>query len=161
MIGARSAAVDAAVDYLRGVGHRSIRRVRVPHADDGLEGQCEGGATREQATTGVALTAEDGYRVGRDASLLDGCTAVVVPTASFALGLIRGLSERGIRVPLDLSVVSLEDTAESAHFLPPLTTVAPASVGPIVRVRASTAPPQGTRGEIARGIDHSALREGP
>ncbi|WP_434811710.1 LacI family DNA-binding transcriptional regulator [Microbacterium sp. bgisy189] len=52
-----------------------------------------------------------------------------VPSAVFAasdhtaLGLIRALSESGIRVPEDVSVVGYDDVEGSEFFLPPLTTV--------------------------------------
>jgi DNA-binding LacI/PurR family transcriptional regulator len=52
-----------------------------------------------------------------------------VPQAIFAasdhtaLGLIRALSESGIRVPDDVSVVGFDDVEGSEFFLPPLTTV--------------------------------------
>ncbi|MET1042566.1 MAG: substrate-binding domain-containing protein, partial [Microbacteriaceae bacterium] len=52
-----------------------------------------------------------------------------VPQAIFAasdhtaLGLIRALSESGIRVPEDVSVVGYDDIDGSDFFLPPLTTV--------------------------------------
>ena len=40
-----------------------------------------------------------------------------------ALGLVHGLTERGLDVPGDVSVVGFDDLAEAKHFLPPLTTV--------------------------------------
>jgi DNA-binding LacI/PurR family transcriptional regulator len=40
-----------------------------------------------------------------------------------ALGLLRALSERSIRVPRDVSVVGFDDIPESEFFLPPLTTM--------------------------------------
>ncbi|CAM5396413.1 LacI family DNA-binding transcriptional regulator [Leifsonia shinshuensis] len=52
-----------------------------------------------------------------------------VPSAIFAvsdhtaLGLIRAFSERGVRVPQDVSIVGFDDLEGSDYFLPPLTTV--------------------------------------
>jgi DNA-binding LacI/PurR family transcriptional regulator len=40
-----------------------------------------------------------------------------------ALGLLRALHERGLRVPGDISVIGFDDIPESASFLPPLTTI--------------------------------------
>lgn len=40
-----------------------------------------------------------------------------------ALGLIRALSERGLQVPLDVSVTGFDNISEAGYFLPPLTTV--------------------------------------
>ncbi|ORM72422.1 hypothetical protein HA44_20380 [Mixta gaviniae] len=40
-----------------------------------------------------------------------------------ALGALRALSEAGLRVPDDVSVIGYDDTADSACFIPPLTTI--------------------------------------
>ncbi|WP_082542876.1 LacI family DNA-binding transcriptional regulator [Microbacterium sp. Root53] len=49
--------------------------------------------------------------------------AVFAASDHTALGLIRALSESGIRVPEDVSVVGFDDVEGSEFFLPPLTTV--------------------------------------
>ena len=53
----------------------------------------------------------------------DDVTAIFVANDQMALGLLRALHEKGRAVPGDLSVVGFDDTAESAHYWPPLTTV--------------------------------------
>jgi DNA-binding LacI/PurR family transcriptional regulator len=50
-------------------------------------------------------------------------SALVVSNDYMALGAILALSERGLRVPEDISVVGFDDVPESAYFMPPLTTV--------------------------------------
>ena len=40
-----------------------------------------------------------------------------------ALGLIAARSERGLRVPEDVSIVGFDDVPEAGYLLPPLTTV--------------------------------------
>ena len=40
-----------------------------------------------------------------------------------ALGVIRAVTERGVRVPDDVSVVGFDDIPEAAYFRPSLTTV--------------------------------------
>jgi len=42
-----------------------------------------------------------------------------------ALGILRAMSERGRRVPEDVSVVGFDDVPEAAYFIPPLTTIRP------------------------------------
>jgi len=44
-------------------------------------------------------------------------------TDSLALGALHALSESGLRVPEDVSVVGYDDVPEAAHYTPPLTTV--------------------------------------
>lgn len=40
-----------------------------------------------------------------------------------ALGVLRGLTERGLRVPEDVSVVGFDDVPDASYYVPPLTTV--------------------------------------
>lgn len=50
-------------------------------------------------------------------------SALVVANDQMALGAMRALRERGVRVPEDVSVVGFDDLPEAAYFEPPLTTV--------------------------------------
>lgn len=50
-------------------------------------------------------------------------TALFVANDRMALGALRALHERGVRVPEDVSVVGFDDMGEAAYFNPPLTTV--------------------------------------
>ena len=75
-------------------------------------------------------SAASGYRAASaltsDAGALTsdaGVTAVFVANDRMALGVIRALTERGIRVPHDVSVAGIDDIPEAAYFSPPLTTV--------------------------------------
>jgi DNA-binding LacI/PurR family transcriptional regulator len=68
-------------------------------------------------------TAESGYRVGLALRERRDFSAVVCGNDHIALGLVHALAEAGLRVPEDLSVVGFDDVPESAHFLPPLTTI--------------------------------------
>jgi DNA-binding LacI/PurR family transcriptional regulator len=100
-------------------------------------------------------------------------TGVFVANDHMALGTIRALAEGGVRIPEDVSVVGFDDIAEAGYLRPPLTTVRqdfaevgrrcvdvllrrieepgpPSSDDAVVVpaalvVRASTAPPLGTR----------------
>jgi DNA-binding LacI/PurR family transcriptional regulator len=63
---------------------------------------------------------ETGLRLVREGRLP---RAVFAASDHTALGLIRALSESGIRVPEDVSVVGYDDVEGSEFFLPPLTTV--------------------------------------
>ncbi|GLR07565.1 lac repressor [Mixta theicola] len=49
--------------------------------------------------------------------------AILVANDQMALGALRAISEAGLRVPNDISVIGYDDTADSACFIPPLTTI--------------------------------------
>ncbi len=66
-------------------------------------------------------TSDFGYQFGRDMPL--DVTAVFAANDQMALGLVHALHERGVRVPIDMSVIGFDDVPEARHFLPPLTTV--------------------------------------
>ncbi len=50
-------------------------------------------------------------------------TAVVAISDKTAFGALEALKERGLQIPRDMAVVSIDDVLESAHTTPPLTTV--------------------------------------
>ena len=50
-------------------------------------------------------------------------TAVFAANDDMAIGLIRALTEAGLRVPDDVSVVGFDDIPVAAYITPPLTTV--------------------------------------
>lgn len=50
-------------------------------------------------------------------------TAIVAANDHMALGALRALRTKGIRVPEDISVIGYDDLPESGFFEPPLTTV--------------------------------------
>ena len=52
-----------------------------------------------------------------------GLTAVFCGNDTMALGVMRALAERGLRVPEDVSIVGFDDVPEAGYYLPPLTTV--------------------------------------
>ena len=67
---------------------------------------------------------QDGYQAARQ--LLEGgapFSGLIVSNDYLALGALRALSEHGLRVPQDVSMVGFDDSPESAYYLPPLTTV--------------------------------------
>ncbi|HWD60912.1 MAG TPA: LacI family DNA-binding transcriptional regulator [Humibacter sp.] len=66
---------------------------------------------------------EAGYQAARDLPANSGVTAIVAANDLVAFGVIRGLQDRGVRVPDDVSVVGW-DNEEIGRFLSPtLTTV--------------------------------------
>lgn len=50
-------------------------------------------------------------------------TAILVANDQMALGAMRAITESGLRVPADISVIGYDDTDDSSCFIPPLTTL--------------------------------------
>lgn len=123
--------VELAFDHLRDLGHRSVAYVT------GLVGT-RTAADRQSAYHSLATRhglepIELGGGVGMDAGqgaaeklvgLADRPSAVIAANDMVALGLISGLSSRGLSVPGDISVVGFDGLMFGAHSNPPLTSVA-------------------------------------
>ncbi|MEV0090947.1 LacI family DNA-binding transcriptional regulator [Streptomyces sp. NPDC050738] len=120
----------AAVQYLLGLGHRTVRHLAGPEESYAAERRTaawravltESGCEVPQPVRGD-WSAESGYRAGLVLAEQADCTAVFAANDQMALGLLRALHERGRRVPEDVSVIGFDDIPESGSFLPPLTTV--------------------------------------
>ncbi|HML23458.1 MAG TPA: LacI family DNA-binding transcriptional regulator [Aggregatilinea sp.] len=120
-----------ATQHLLDLGHRRIAEIRGPLNWFGAIARHESClATLKAAGLEPVCqyegnwTAEDGYHAAHQ--LLDsGATfsALVVGNDQMALGAMRALHERGIRIPDDVSLVGFDDIPEAAYFEPPLTTV--------------------------------------
>ncbi|MBX7465286.1 MULTISPECIES: LacI family DNA-binding transcriptional regulator [unclassified Streptomyces] len=69
------------------------------------------------------LYSVEGGQVAAGALLDRGCTGIVCGSDMMALGVVRAARERGLDVPLDVSVVGFDDSRLIAFTDPPLTTV--------------------------------------
>ncbi|MFB2580704.1 LacI family DNA-binding transcriptional regulator [Herbiconiux sp. P15] len=118
----------AATAHLISLGHRRIAHLTGP-ADSGDANERERGWRDELAAAGLAArvvgtgdwTPASGFEFGR--GLAPDVTAVFAANDQMALGLIHALTERGLTVPGDISVVGFDDIPEAAHMAPPLTTL--------------------------------------
>lgn len=124
----QAAGARLAVRHLLGLGHRHIQQLAGP--DDFIEAAVRRRAVDEELSLhGIpklpTLTgdwsADSGYAAG--ALVDDAATAVVCGNDQMALGIVHALTDLGRRVPQDVSIVGFDDIPESAHSLPPLTTV--------------------------------------
>lgn len=119
-----------AVRHLIELGHRTIVHVAGPLDWLDAQGRRRGWASELDAA-GLEppelvvgdWTADYAYRLASTPGALPPCTAIFAGNDQMALGLIHGLTERGLSVPGDVSVVGFDDLPEAKHFLPPLTTV--------------------------------------
>jgi DNA-binding LacI/PurR family transcriptional regulator len=122
--------VDQAVEHLAALGHRGLVYVDgAPTAmftsqdrRHNVEASCVR-AGMELALVGpFSPTFESGVRAA-DLGVARGSTAVVAFNDQMALGVVRRLTERGVRVGLDVSVVGVDDIWIAAQVTPALTTV--------------------------------------
>lgn len=118
-----------AMEHLLELGHRRIAHLGGPN--DWFDARERERAWRETlAASGLAAgvygegdwTADCGYAWASTLDVTE-CTAVFAANDQMALGVIHGLSERGIQVPEQMSVVGFDDVPDARHYLPPLTTV--------------------------------------
>lgn len=124
-----AAAAAELTDYLLNLGHETVHHVRVPPSrrEDGRTH----GWRRALRSRGAPIPAvmdatwdpQSGRQIGNHLADRDDVTAVFCGNDEIAMGLIRGLTERGRRVPQDVSVVGFDDHPLAAIWSPPITTV--------------------------------------
>lgn len=122
--------VQMLVDHLADLGHRRILQIAGPEGWISARNRrfAFEVATRARGLIEVATVFGDwsprsGYLAGLELPLDRRATALVAANDQMALGAIRALSERGVSVPGDISVVGFDDIPEAPFFQPPLTTV--------------------------------------
>lgn len=118
-----------ATEHLLGLGHETIAHLRGPTGWLASNARVEGwrSALEERRLPmpppiATDWTAKSGYEAGR-AFLSSGATAAFVANDQIALGLIAYLSEAGISVPGEVSLVGFDDIPEAHYFMPSLTTI--------------------------------------
>lgn len=119
-----------ATEHLLSFGHQTVFHVAGPSEWLEARGRLQGwrealeraGAPINPPISGD-WTPQSGYHAGQILAQVPEATAIFAGNDSMALGVLRALHERGRRVPDDVAVVGFDDTPESAHFIPPLTTV--------------------------------------
>ncbi|GAA4632233.1 LacI family DNA-binding transcriptional regulator [Actinoallomurus vinaceus] len=124
--------MELAVAHLAHLGHRRIglavgqeRFVPVIRKTEGYRrGMAErlGAADVDDWIVNTIFTVEGGEAAAK--RLLDrGCTAICCGSDMMAIGAIRAVRQRGLRVPEDVSVIGFDDSPLMAYVDPPLTTV--------------------------------------
>ena len=117
-----------AVEHLLELGHRTVWHIAGPADWLEAEGRIKGwqaALTAADRELPEPLTGDWSPRSGYEAGLKlpADATAVFVANDQMALGLLRALAERRIKVPKQVSVVGFDDVPEAEFFGPPLTTV--------------------------------------
>lgn len=120
-----------ATEHLLELGHDTVFHIRGPSEWMQTQDRVNGwGSALEAAGADVPMplagdwTAKSGYEAGQVLSRVSGLTAVFAGNDQTALGLLLAFSERGIRVPEDVSVVGFDDIFSADLVSPGLTTVA-------------------------------------
>ncbi|MEU1520003.1 LacI family DNA-binding transcriptional regulator [Streptomyces sp. NPDC005811] len=119
-----------ATEHLLSLGHPTVHHLAGPQrwyaARDRLEGWRATLTAHGRELPPVVegdWSAASGYRAGLELAADGDLTAVFVANDDMAIGLIRALTEAGLRVPQDVSVVGFDDVPVAAYITPPLTTV--------------------------------------
>jgi LacI family repressor for deo operon, udp, cdd, tsx, nupC, and nupG len=118
------------VDHLASLGHRDMVFLAGPVGSWSGARRWSGlqKATKSQGMTARRLgpysPTLDGGPAAADAAVASRATAVVCHNDMLAIGVLRRLAERGVRVPDDLSVVGFDDIFGADFCHPPLTTLA-------------------------------------
>lgn len=119
-----------AIEHLIGLGHRRIALLGGPRGSwtnreiRRAAGTAARAGSAELTVLGPNPPTEDGGVALAEQVRRTGVSAVLAYNDLMAIGLMEGLDSLGVRVPTDLSVVGIDDTALSRHTRPKLTTVA-------------------------------------
>lgn len=123
--GARSA-----IEHLVGLGHRELALLGGPRGswtNREIRKAAIAAARAADATLAVVSPnppTEDGGYAAAEQLVRSGATAVLAYNDLMAIGLIDGLDALGVSVPMDMSVVGIDDIASARRTRPKLTTVA-------------------------------------
>jgi DNA-binding LacI/PurR family transcriptional regulator len=120
----------AATRYLLGLGHPTVHHVAgtSAHLDaqervDGWRRALAQAGAPEPAVLVGDWSASSGYEMGRQLASDPALTAVFCGNDTMALGVMRALAEKGLRVPRDVSIVGFDDIPDAGFYTPPLSTV--------------------------------------
>jgi DNA-binding LacI/PurR family transcriptional regulator len=120
----------AATRYLLDLGHRTVHHVAGPtqfldaeERIDGWQRVLQGAGAQLPRVLHGDWSARSGYEIGHQLADMPGVSAVFSANDQMAIGLLRAFSDRGLRVPDDISLVGFDDIPEAGYFVPPLSTV--------------------------------------
>ncbi|MDN4483503.1 LacI family DNA-binding transcriptional regulator [Demequina lignilytica] len=114
--------------HLLDLGHPTVHHVRVPPSrrEDGRTTGWRRALKKAGATVppviDVTWEPQTGRTVGRRIAEMPDVTAVFCGNDELAMGVIRGLADKGLAVPEDVSVVGFDDHPLAEVWMPALTT---------------------------------------
>lgn len=122
-------ASEAAVKYLIDLGHTEIAYVGETRNEERYTGYVStlrkhNIPVKNEYISNVILSSEGGYQ-GAKALLkrTKDMTAIFCPNDLTAIGVMRALQENGLKIPADVSVISIDDIDMAQYLSPMLTTV--------------------------------------
>jgi DNA-binding LacI/PurR family transcriptional regulator len=109
------------IGFVHGVARECLASTRVAVYRE----KCHSiGAPFERLVARCGHTMQDGYHAAQELlGLDDPPTAIWAVNDLLAIGALRAIRERGLRVPEDVSLAGFDDIAFAAQLYPPLTTV--------------------------------------
>ncbi|MCR8642750.1 LacI family DNA-binding transcriptional regulator [Paenibacillus sp. N1-5-1-14] len=128
-------AVKQSMNYLQSLGHKQIAFIGGTDGDDSsckidrreiaYEAWMRKAGTYQANLKQIGeFSAEDGYRLMHELFTSKAkFTAVVAANDSMAIGAVRAIQERGLKVPEDISIVGFNDIKVAQFMTPSLTTV--------------------------------------
>ena len=118
------------VEHLLSLGHRQIALLNGPAESVAARARHQGWMSvlqEHQLTPHSVLSgdwsAQSGFRSVVTLIEQGLPEALLVANDQMALGALRALHQAGVRIPDDISIIGYDDTAESAWYQPPLTTI--------------------------------------
>lgn len=119
-----------ATEYLLGLGHRTVHHIAIPATREhsgrewGWRTALEDAGAPVPDVVPARYSPTSGYDAARRLIEDQQVTAILCGNDELAIGAARALSERGLRIPQDVSVVGFDDQPFAQMWVPALTTVA-------------------------------------
>ena len=120
---------STAMEHLIKLGHTKIGYIGETACEERYAGYCDALSShkiplKREYVADVRLSSEDGYRgakmlLSRDADI----TAVFCSNDITAIGAMHAFQESGIRIPQDISLISIDDIDTASYLTPMLTTI--------------------------------------
>ncbi|MGI6124084.1 MAG: LacI family DNA-binding transcriptional regulator [Acetivibrionales bacterium] len=120
---------EAAVDYLVSLGHEKIAYIGETSNENRFEGyqaalKKHGLEFEQSYVVNVPLSSENGYRgATKLLERANGVTAVLAANDITAIGAMRAMREKGIRIPQDMSIIGIDDIDMAQYMATKLTSV--------------------------------------
>lgn len=122
-------AAVSAVEHLIQLGHSRIAYIGETEREDRYRGYCAaldkaGIPLKKELVSNVPLSFEGGY-LGASSLIGNGCgaSAFFCSKDVTAIGAMRAMKERGLSIPSDVSLISIDDIDAAQYLTPMLTTV--------------------------------------